>query len=186
MPAYTTVAHTAIWLAQRLQGTSHGSSNERIDPHVALQSAAMAAAVVGTSAIDDPKDVSGSTDKEIEYVTHSIDKEFEYVKARQFTRVKLFAEADLGDKDLVTKTAQPYIARVEEEDDHGTEVCEALFPVVWERTRSTRKRELGGVGAAAQRDASSCEVLLRAAAVDHTVGFPPPARKLPGTEFNLF
>jgi hypothetical protein len=81
MPAYTTVAHTAIWLAQRLQGASHGSSDERIGPHVALQSAAMAAAVVGTSAIDDPKDVSGSTNKEIEYVTHSIDKEFEYVKA---------------------------------------------------------------------------------------------------------
>jgi hypothetical protein len=95
----------------------------------------MAAAVVGTSVIDDPKDVSGSTDKEIEYVTHSTDKEFEYVKARQFTSVKLFAKAGLGDKDCVTKTVQPYIARVEEEDDHDTEVCEACFP--------SRGKELG-------------------------------------------
>ena len=71
MPAYTTVAHTAIWLVQRLRGVSHGSSTERIGPHVAQRGAAMAAAVVGTSVIDDPKDVSGSTDKEIEYVTHS-------------------------------------------------------------------------------------------------------------------
>ena len=120
----------------------------------------MAAAVVGTSVTDDPKDASGSTDKEIEYVTHSTDKEFEYVKAKQFTSVKLFAKAGLGDKDLVTKTVQPYIARIEDEDDHDTEACEALFPVAWEGTRSIRMRELGEDGAAAQLDASSREVLL--------------------------
>ena len=160
MPDYTTVAHTAIWLVQRLRGALHGSSTERIGPHVAQRGAAMAAAVVGTSVTDDPKDVSGSTDKEIEYVTHSTDKEFEYVKAKQFTSVKLFAKAGLGDKDLVTKTGQPYIARIEEEDDHDTEACEALFPVAWEGTRSIRMRELGEDGAAAQLDASSREVLL--------------------------
>ena len=59
----------------------------------------MAAAVVGTSEVDDLKDVSGITDKEIEYV-----------KARQFTNVKLFAKAGLDDRDFVRKIVQPYIA----------------------------------------------------------------------------
>ena len=99
MLAYTTVAHTAIWLVQRLRGVSHGSTAERIHPHVARRGAAMAAAVVGTSVVDDLKDVSGITDKEIEYV-----------KARQFTSVKLFAKAGLDDRDFVTKIVQPYIA----------------------------------------------------------------------------
>ena len=56
----------------------------------------MAAAVVGTSVVGDLKDVSGTTNKEIEYV-----------KARQFTSVKLFAKAGLDDRDFVTKIVQP-------------------------------------------------------------------------------
>ena len=69
----------------------------------------MAAAVVGTSVVDDLKDVSGITDKEIKYVkdvSGITDKEIEYVKARQFTSVKLFA------RDFVTKIVQPYTAGV--------------------------------------------------------------------------
>ena len=50
----------------------------------AVRDTAMAAAVVGTSVVDDLKDVNGSTDKEIKYVKDVIgitDKEIEYVKA---------------------------------------------------------------------------------------------------------
>ena len=105
----------------------------------------MAAAVVGTSEVDDLKDVSGITDKEIEYV-----------KARQFTSVKLFAKAGLDERDFVTKIVQPYIAGVvvgghehKLEDDRDAAVCEASLLVAWEESRSIRTRELGGGGAAA-------------------------------------
>ena len=100
----------------------------------------MAAAVVGTSVVDDLKDVSGITDKEIEYV-----------KARQLTSVKLFAKAGLDDRDFVTKIVQPYIAGVvvgghehKIEDDRDAAVCEASLLVAWDDARSIRTRELGG------------------------------------------